>query len=184
MARPRDDRQKDLLCPALDQKTKDSYNVDAIAQAVGTAALEDVRSAARSGEAVRHERKALDLTLTALGFPCSPSQANFLLATVPPAGDGTARRKSIGLSWPDVFLCDGSMRRDCGINYGSASVRLRKTGALSTLSGCLADRSRLQNDLNRLGGRLEAVATSRTPGTCLRGLSAPDSSTAPIEDKV
>ena len=75
----------ELVAPML-SKTKDSYNVDAIAQAVGTAALEDVRSAARSWEAVRHERRALDLALTAIGFLCSPSQANFLLATVPAGG--------------------------------------------------------------------------------------------------
>src|SRR5216683_1503899 len=74
-----------LVAPML-SKTKDSYNVDAITQAVGTAALEDVRSAARSWEAVRHQRGALDLALTAIGFPCSPSQANFLLATVPAGG--------------------------------------------------------------------------------------------------
>jgi len=40
----------ELVAPML-SKTKDSYNVDAIAQAVGTAALEDVRSAAGSWEA-------------------------------------------------------------------------------------------------------------------------------------
>jgi len=75
----------ELVAPML-SKTKDSYNVDAIAQAVGTAALEDERSAARSWEAVRRERRALDLALTAMGFLCSPSQANFLLATVPAGG--------------------------------------------------------------------------------------------------
>src|SRR5258707_4909975 len=80
----------------------------------------------------------------------------------PPAGDGTARRKSIGLSWPDASLCDGSMRKVYGINYGSASVRLRKTSTLWKLSGCLADRNRFQNDLNRFGGR---------PRNWLRGLS-------------
>ena len=75
----------ELVAPML-SKTKDSYNVDAIAQAVGTAALDDVRSAARSWEAVRHERRALERALTAIGLPCSPSQANFLLATVPDGG--------------------------------------------------------------------------------------------------
>ena len=75
----------ELVAPML-SKTKDSYNADAIAQAVGTAALEDVRSAAGTWEAVRHERKALDLALTAIGFRCAPSQANFLLATVPAGG--------------------------------------------------------------------------------------------------
>jgi histidinol-phosphate aminotransferase len=72
----------ELVAPML-SKTKDSYNVDAIAQVVGTAALEDVRTAAASWAAVRHARTALDLALTAIGLSCAPSQANFLLATVP-----------------------------------------------------------------------------------------------------
>jgi histidinol-phosphate aminotransferase len=75
----------ELVAPML-SKTKDSYNVDAIAQIVGTAALDDARSAAKNCEAVRHERSALGLALTAMGWQCAPSQANFLLATVP-AGD-------------------------------------------------------------------------------------------------
>lgn len=75
----------ELIDPML-SKTKDSYNVDAIAQALGTAALDDAGSAARSWEAVRRERRALDLALTAMGFACPPSQANFLLATVPAGG--------------------------------------------------------------------------------------------------
>jgi len=75
----------ELVAPML-SKTKDSYNVDAIAQAVGTAALKDVRYAARSCEEVRHERRALILALTAIGFLCSASRANFLLATVRAGG--------------------------------------------------------------------------------------------------
>jgi histidinol-phosphate aminotransferase len=75
----------ELVAPIL-SKTKDSYNVDAIAQAVGTAALEDVQSAVGSWEAVRRERRALDLALSAIGLVCAPSQANFLLATVPAGG--------------------------------------------------------------------------------------------------
>ena len=75
----------ELIAPML-SKTKDSYNVDAIAQVIGVAALKDVQSAAESWEAVRHEREVLNLALTALGFTCSPSQANFLLATVPASG--------------------------------------------------------------------------------------------------
>jgi histidinol-phosphate aminotransferase len=75
----------ELIAPML-SKTKDSYNVDAIAQVIGVAALRDVQSAAESWEAVRHEREVLNLALTAIGFTCSPSQANFLLATVPASG--------------------------------------------------------------------------------------------------
>ena len=74
-----------LVAPML-SKTKDSYNVDAIAQALGTAALDDSRSAAASWEAVRRERSALGQALAAIGFACPASQANFLLATVPAGG--------------------------------------------------------------------------------------------------
>src|SRR5882724_3746962 len=48
----------ELVAPML-SKTKDSYNVDAVAQAVGAAALQDVRSASASWEAVRNERETL-----------------------------------------------------------------------------------------------------------------------------
>jgi histidinol-phosphate aminotransferase len=72
----------DLVAPML-SKTKDSYNVDVLAQIIGTSALSDTRSAAQSWEAVRASRRQLMRDLNALGLWCSPSQANFLLAAVP-----------------------------------------------------------------------------------------------------
>ena len=82
---------KDLIAP------KD-YNIDAIAQTVSTTALQDVRHAAHSWEAVRLGRKRLNSTLTDLGLTCSPSQANFLLVTVPDGGRGRVPRRSIDCS--------------------------------------------------------------------------------------
>jgi histidinol-phosphate aminotransferase len=79
-----------LVAPML-SKTKDSYNVDAIAQIVGTAALSDRRSAPQAWEAVRASRLCLQQSLNDLGLQCCPSQANFLLAAVP-----------VGNRWPNA----------------------------------------------------------------------------------
>ena len=77
----------DLIAPML-SKTKNSYNVDTIAQLVGTAALDDQRGAELTWQAVCGSRLKLMQELTIFGFECHPSQANFLLATVP---TGTSR---------------------------------------------------------------------------------------------
>jgi histidinol-phosphate aminotransferase len=71
-----------LITPLL-TKTRDSYNVDAIAQRVATAALHDQAHAQTSWERVRAERGRLYDALTSLGFKAPKSQSNFLLATVP-----------------------------------------------------------------------------------------------------
>jgi histidinol-phosphate aminotransferase len=71
-----------LIAPLL-TKTRDSYNVDAIAQRVATAALRDQNHARDSWERVRSERGRLHAALRELGFHAPTSQSNFLLATVP-----------------------------------------------------------------------------------------------------
>jgi histidinol-phosphate aminotransferase len=73
---------KGLIAPLL-TKTRDSYNVDAIAQRVATAALRDQNHARDSWERVRSERGRLHAALRELGFHAPTSQSNFLLATVP-----------------------------------------------------------------------------------------------------
>jgi histidinol-phosphate aminotransferase len=71
-----------LIEPML-WKTRDSYNIDAISQALGLAALEDQSWASDNWERVREGRARLSSGLTQLGFPVTPSEANFLLAKVP-----------------------------------------------------------------------------------------------------
>jgi histidinol-phosphate aminotransferase len=73
-----------LIAPLL-TKTRDSYNVDAIAQRVATAAVRDQAHAQRSWEHVRSERARVRDALSGLGFQFQVpnSQSNFLLATVP-----------------------------------------------------------------------------------------------------
>ena len=64
-------------------KTRDSYNLDAISQQIAEAALADQAYARGTWDATRAERSKVAEGLRALGFEVQPSQANFLLVTVP-----------------------------------------------------------------------------------------------------
>ena len=64
-------------------KTRDSYNIDGLSQALGTAAFSDRDYAEETWLAVRSARRAVRDQLLDLGFEIPVSQANFLLATVP-----------------------------------------------------------------------------------------------------
>lgn len=78
-----------LVAPML-TKSKDSYNVDAVAQALATAALQHRDEAARTWVAVRAERDRVAAALGARGFSCPPSETNFVLAAVPASRGGAA----------------------------------------------------------------------------------------------
>jgi histidinol-phosphate aminotransferase len=60
-------------------KVKDSYNVDAVACAVGAAAIADQDYTQGNLEKIKAARTQLASQLEALGFAVFPSQANFLL---------------------------------------------------------------------------------------------------------
>jgi len=64
-------------------KVKDSYNVDALAILVGTAAMEDQAYKNDCAEKVKRSRAKLALDLKQLGFDVRDSQGNFLLVTPP-----------------------------------------------------------------------------------------------------
>ena len=72
----------ELIHPIL-YKTRDSYNTDYIAQQLAAAAIQSRDYAENTWEKVREERVKLADALRQLGFSVSPSQANFLLATLP-----------------------------------------------------------------------------------------------------
>lgn len=67
-------------------KVKDSYNVDAVACAVGAAAIDDQAHKEANAAKVKASRGKLASDLGSLGFRVWPSQANFLLVR-PPQGD-------------------------------------------------------------------------------------------------
>ncbi|MEC4893520.1 MAG: histidinol-phosphate transaminase [Oscillatoria sp. PMC 1051.18] len=64
-------------------KVKDSYNIDAIACSVGTAAILDQLHKVNNAERVKSSRAKLSKDLKQLGFHVYPSQANFLLVQPP-----------------------------------------------------------------------------------------------------
>ncbi len=69
-----------LIAPILG-KTKDSYNVDALAQRLGATALDDIEYSKASWAYVRDKRARLAEALIELGFDVEPSQTNFVLAS-------------------------------------------------------------------------------------------------------
>ncbi len=70
-------------------KVKDSYNVNALSCAVGTAAMRDQAHMTTNARRIIASRAKLTGDLEALGFAVLPSQSNFLLAR-PTGGDGGA----------------------------------------------------------------------------------------------
>jgi histidinol-phosphate aminotransferase len=68
-------------------KVKDSYNCDSLSIVAATAALEDQTYARSTWENIKAERTRVSAELTQLGWTVLPSQANFILASVP-SGDG------------------------------------------------------------------------------------------------
>jgi histidinol-phosphate aminotransferase len=66
-------------------KVKDSYNIDAIAIALGTAAMRDQAYKQECAEKVKASRAQLAIELKQLGFSVLESQANFVLAQPPQA---------------------------------------------------------------------------------------------------
>jgi histidinol-phosphate aminotransferase len=83
-----------LIEPML-WKTRDSYNVDAIAQRLATVALEQRAQAALSWSKVRGERARVTSELLALGFQVPPSQSNFVLARVPATASAPGLQQSL-----------------------------------------------------------------------------------------
>ena len=93
-----------LLGPML-TKTKDSYNVDALAAEIARAAIESREWAADNWATVRAERERLRTGLARLGLPTLPSETNFVLATVPPdALAGCPGDRGVGTAANALYL--------------------------------------------------------------------------------
>lgn len=123
-----------LIEPLL-SKTRDSYNVDAIAQRVAKAALADQPHAQRSWERVRSERTRMRTALAALGFTAPESQSNFLLADAPPHAD--ARQLQIELEARGLlvrYFAEPTLDRALRITIGTPEQNDRLLGELRTLT--------------------------------------------------
>jgi histidinol-phosphate aminotransferase len=126
-----------LVAPILN-KTKDSYNIDSIAQLLGAAALDDSVHAKASWHYVREERRLLTKALSKLGFVVGPSEANFVLALVPEApGWRNARdlhakleERRIYVRWFD----ENRLRDQLRISIGTSEENQAFVNAIEELS--------------------------------------------------
>jgi histidinol-phosphate aminotransferase len=82
-------------------KVKDSYNVDAVAIALATAAIEDQAYFRQNVEKIKSQRKALTEQLRFLGFVVPDSHANFVFAQVK---KGSAGRLHEELARRSIFV--------------------------------------------------------------------------------
>jgi histidinol-phosphate aminotransferase len=124
-----------LVAPLV-SKTKDSYNVDVVSQKAGEAALRHHQEAAASWEFVRAERSRMAREISARGFACAPSQANFLLATITSQPPRTARRLLRGLADEGVFVRwfdQDRLRDSLRISIGTTSENNALLAALDRL---------------------------------------------------
>jgi histidinol-phosphate aminotransferase len=83
-----------LIEPVL-WKTRDSYNLDAIAQRLAETSLAQRAYAQETWRKVRQERARVSAELRALGFEVPASQTNFVLAAVPAGQDARALHQKL-----------------------------------------------------------------------------------------
>ena len=138
-----------LIEPLLN-KTRDSYNVDLLAQELATAALADQEWAMANRSAVRAERTRLADALAALGFECPSSQANFLFPRVPPGADALALQRALKAAGILVRHFAGSGLADrLRITIGTPH---EDDALLATLAGALGDPA-ASKTASRRGGK-------------------------------
>ena len=115
-------------------KVKDSYNVDAVAAAVGAAAIRDAAYTRETVERIRRTRARLGRALAGRGFRIWPSQANFVLAR--PA-DGDARRLYRRLRERGVlvrYFAEPGLADKLRITVGTEQETTRLLSALADLT--------------------------------------------------
>jgi histidinol-phosphate aminotransferase len=83
-----------LIAPML-WKTRDSYNLDAVAQRLAETALAQRAYCAETWRKVRAERARVSAALRALGYRVPASQSNFVLAEVPAGRDAAALQQQL-----------------------------------------------------------------------------------------
>jgi histidinol-phosphate aminotransferase len=118
-------------------KTRDSYSVDAVAETLAVAALQNRDAAAGSWDAVRAERGRLSAALDRLGLEVLPSETNFLLARVPADAALDARTLYERLKQRQIFIRyfdhDG-LRDRLRITVGTAEQNDALIGAIEELT--------------------------------------------------
>ena len=85
-------------------KVKDSYNIDAIANLVGAAAMRDQAYKTECAEKVKASRSKMNLDLKNLGFTTFESHGNFILATPPDSCQSLAESLYLGLKERGILV--------------------------------------------------------------------------------
>lgn len=132
-----------LIDPIM-SKTRDSYNIDAISQRLGLAAVTDQAYARSTWDRVRSERERQTSALRALGFEPVESQANFLLARVPAAADAETlyrrlKADNILVRYFDHPRLEHSLRITIGTPEENARLNAALAHHLSTDARSLTD---------------------------------------------
>ncbi|MBF0144338.1 MAG: histidinol-phosphate transaminase [Magnetococcales bacterium] len=124
-------------------KVRDSYNVNRLSQAGAVAALDNLPAFAPTIARIRTERDRLTQALRNRGFTITPSQANFLLAAIPPAS-GT------GADWVRDLRQAGILVRHFGADPALADALRITIGTpeemqalVTAVDAILANKSRL-----------------------------------------
>ena len=122
------------LVEPIRDKTRDSFNVDAIAQALAAAAFADQPYATACWQRTREERQRLAHGLRKLGFAVPDSQTNFVLAQAPPdtcakALQRTLRERKVLVRHFDAPRLDDSLRITVGARQDNDAL-LRLLGEL------------------------------------------------------
>jgi len=103
---------KSLMAP-MREKTRDSYNVDGLAQVLAEAAINDTDYSSNNWATISRSRDSLRMRLEALGFKVPESQANFLLAKSSQQHKAQAKTLFDALHKRDIFVRYFSALPDC-----------------------------------------------------------------------
>ena len=115
-------------------KVKDSYNIDAIANMVGAAAMRDQDYKNSCADRVKKSRTKLAIDLQKIGFTVGESHGNFLLAT-PPGGNTSQLQQGLKERGILVRYFDSPGLNDkLRITVGTDEQNLLLIEALATLS--------------------------------------------------
>jgi histidinol-phosphate aminotransferase len=127
----------ELIAPILG-KTRDSYNVNHIAQQLGLAAINDQGYAQETWHEIRTARRTLRDELIDLGVRVETSQSNFLLAEIPMDIPVSAEQIYQGLKAEGIlvrFFNTPTLEDKLRITVGTAPQNRRLIDAMKPLLG-------------------------------------------------
>ena len=124
-----------LIDPIVN-KTKDSYNLDAISQELAAAAISDQAYARNTWAKVSQQRQFLQEELSKLGFYSPVSHTNFLLVTVPSTSRRNAQQLYQALKLENIlvrYFPEQRLSDKLRITIGTAAENASLLSAIKTL---------------------------------------------------